>query len=101
MVEAVTRVGDRIFMHIGNSDVPDEEYLFCVGLRGVNTYLKPKEHLEPVGNPRIVSDVSCALESAPARANAYTLSWPHSRTDLHGNVLYALQFYRIPREVVG
>jgi len=54
----------------------------------------------PIGAPRVVDDVLEALKQAPERANAYSVSKPHERTDLHGNVLQAIQFYRVSEKLV-
>ncbi|MEK6846571.1 MAG: hypothetical protein AABY16_00205 [Nanoarchaeota archaeon] len=54
----------------------------------------------PVGTPRIVTDVSEALKQAPAGANAYSIGEPYVRTDLHNHSLQAIQFYRVPDNLV-
>ncbi len=53
----------------------------------------------PVGAPRIVNDVSRALEDAPENSQAYMLGPQYPRTDLHGNTLQAIQFYRLSSDI--
>ena len=73
--------------------------LLLNGKNGSRIKLAPIE-LESIGRPIITSDLSISISEAPTLANAYTLGEAHSRTDLHGNILYALQFYKVPEKWV-
>lgn len=53
----------------------------------------------PVGPPRIVGDISRALEDAPENSQAYILGPRYPRTDLHGHTLQAIQFYRLSTDI--
>jgi len=73
--------------------------LLLNGRDGSQLKLDPADYT-PVGAPIMTTNVGESLRRAPDRANAYTLSAPHVRTDLYGNSLQAIQFYRVPQNLV-
>ncbi len=74
-------------------------FLLLINGRDGSKIKLAKNECVPVGAPRIINDISRALEDAPENSQAYILGPQYPRTDLHGHILQAIQFYHIEGDI--